>query len=94
MAKKTKQKARKLTQREEEKLAKCREEMDKVKSAVIGLYPGAEMVAVDPEFSEVTFMSAPDEYSAQRDFSIGDVIFKFESKDDSMQSLKFTYIIV
>lgn len=79
--------------REEEKLARSKAEREKVKTAVLTLYPLADMIAVDPEFNEITFEIDGPDFSKRKDCSSGDVVLKFESADTHLGSLRFTYII-
>ena len=97
MSKKTKKPSKYAAEKikkDEAALAAAKAQKTTIASAVSEVFKTAELIAVDPDFSEVNFYVYQNEYdNMQRNFSTAAADFKFERGDKDELMLYFTYKI-
>jgi len=75
------------------KFEKIIKEREFIKNELLPYYPSIEGVGVDTEFKEVSFMTDMREFDRRSNIDTPKVSFTYESCDNSMMILKFTYKI-
>ena len=85
-------KKKKSNKQQDEKLQKIHAEIEFIHKEISSVYKSAEGIGVDTEHREVSFMVDNHEFSNhKKDFKTDNTVFKYESCDNSMMSLRFTY---
>jgi dihydroxyacid dehydratase/phosphogluconate dehydratase len=80
--------------KEEEQMAKIREERSLITSGINALFKTADMVAVDTEYKEVSLSVYPEEFDRSRTTLSCDVAdFRLEKSDKETYSLYYSYTI-
>lgn len=80
--------------REEENIAKFKEEIEKIKAIIQKKFPTAETIAIDPEFKELSFYTDLVTFdNSQKNIKTPEINLNYIKSDKDSISLYFKYSI-